>query len=248
MTTAPLRLDHHSRIPLHVQAERLLRVLILQPQYQNGDFLPDEVTLARQLGVSRNTLRAAITRLTYEGLLERKAGVGTSVASGSQESRIAEWHSFTQEMERKGIEVQTFQLDVRTIGAAADVAAALKIAPGREVLRIDRLRGWDDAPIVHFRSFLHPRLGLKNEEDFTKPLYRIIESRSGVTVDGAHEEMRAVAADAMMAKLLRVRRGTPLLRRNRAVYDHSGRPIEFAIVHYLSSHFALVLDIRRGRA
>jgi DNA-binding GntR family transcriptional regulator len=58
--------------------------------------------------------------------------------------------------------------------------------------------------------------------------------------------MIAVAADAGIAKLLRVPRGTPLLRRNRTVFDASGRPIEYAIVHYVSSRFALTLDIRRG--
>jgi GntR family transcriptional regulator len=149
-------------------------------------------------------------------------------------------------MGRKGIVVQTFDLSVRVVNAPEAVARTLKIVNGRELLRLDRLRGWADEPVVHFRSFLHPRLELRQNEDYSRPLYQIIENRAGVFADSAHEEMSAVAADAGIAKLLRVPRGTPLLRRNRTVFDASGRPIEYAIVHYVSSRFALTLDIRRG--
>lgn len=247
MSTAALRLDHRSRVPLHAQVESLLRDLIRQPKYQSGEMLPDEVTLARRLGISRNTLRAGISRLAFEGLLERRAGVGTRVASRPLESGMAEWGSFTREMERKGITVQPLSTDARSVAATEAVARALDVEIGRPVLRLDRLRGWDGQPVVHFRSFLHPRLGLTGREDFTRPLYEIIERGAAVLADRAHEELHAIPADATTAKLLRVRRGTPLLLRNRSVYDASGRPIEYAVVHYLSSRFALTLDIRRGR-
>lgn len=247
MTDVALRLDHRSRIPLHLQAEQLLRELIRQPEYRRGQYLPNEVTLARQLGISRNTLRAGIARMMFEGLLERRAGVGTRAVTRPLQSGIAQWHSFTREMQRKGIDAQSFALDVRIVKASEAVSAALQINAGRAVLRLDRLRGWNERPVVHFRSFLHPRLGLGGEEDFTGPLYQLIEARSGVSAEGSREELRAVPADAALARLLRVPRGTPLLRRDRSVHDASGRPIEYAVVHYLSSHFALTLDIRRDR-
>jgi GntR family transcriptional regulator len=248
VSPSSLKLDHRSRLPLYVQVEQLLRDLIRRDDYRDGKLLPDEVTLARQLGISRNTLRAGIIRLTYEGLLERKAGVGTRVAPPrSLQSGIGEWQSFTHEMERKGIAVQTFEMNVKTVAANSTVAETLNIDQGREVLRLDRLRGWDDEPVVHFCSYLHPRLALTGEEDFRRPLYEIIEQESGVVADHAREEMRAVPADVSMARLFRARKGTPLLQRSRVVYDASGRPIEYAIVHYLSNRFTLTLDIQRGR-
>jgi GntR family transcriptional regulator len=242
-----LRLDHHSPLPLHAQVEQLLREMIKERAYQDGALLPDEVSLSRQLGISRNTLRAAISRLVYAGLLERRAGVGTRVISPALESGIGQWHSFTHEMQRKGVDLQTFAITARLVDPPADAMRAMKLDEGRKVLRLDRLRGWDDVPVVHFRSFLHPRLGLKDDGDFSRPLYEIIESQTGVTADHAHEEMRAVASDVAMSKLLGIRRGTPLLQRNRIVYDASHRPIEYAIVHYLSARFALSLDIQRGK-
>jgi len=242
-----LRLDRQSPVPLHAQVEGLLRALIRQAEYRDGKPLPDEVTLARRLGVSRNTVRAGIARLVFEGLVERRAGVGTRAASRSVRSGLGAWHSFTREMEAKGIRVVTFDRQGAWEPAGRDAARALRIRPGARVLRLDRLRGWNGEPVVHFRSWFHPRLGLTGEEDFEKPLYETIESACGTVAEGAREELGAVAADARLARLLRVRPGASLLKRVRLVTDPGGRPIEYAVVHYRSDRFTLTLDLRRDR-
>ena len=72
-----MKLDPTSSKPLHLQAEEMLRKLITYDEYKNGKLLPDEVTLSKQLNISRNTLRTAINQLVVEGLLVRKKGHGT---------------------------------------------------------------------------------------------------------------------------------------------------------------------------
>lgn len=67
-----MKLDHASSKPLHVQAEEILRKLIESEEYKNGKFLPNEVDLSERLNISRNTLRQAINKLVFEGLLIRK--------------------------------------------------------------------------------------------------------------------------------------------------------------------------------
>lgn len=111
-----LRPDHHSSLPLHAQAEQWLRGLIQQRAYRNGGLLPEEVSLARVLGISRNTLRAAIGRLVAEGWLERQAGVGTRVIEPRAHSAVDAWHSFTREMEAKGVQVDTHAITGRFFG------------------------------------------------------------------------------------------------------------------------------------
>jgi len=242
-----IRLDHDSPVPLHSQVESLLREMIRLREYRDGGLLPDEMSLARRLGVSRATVRAGIGRLVFEGLLERKAGVGTRVARSPVQSGIGAWHSFTHEMERMGIAVQTFEVEAVMEEASPEVAAALQIAEGVRVVRLDRVRGWDDEPVVHFRSWLPPRLGLSTETDFRRPLYEVIEREASVVADRAHEEMTAVSAGECQASLLAVPESTPLLMRRRIVSDPGGHPIEFAVVHYRSDRFTLTLDIRKGQ-
>jgi GntR family transcriptional regulator len=241
-----LSLDHDSPVPLRAQVESLLRDLIRQPEYQKGALLPDEVALAARLGVSRGTIRSGISKLVFEGLLDRKAGVGTRVSNRNVESGIREWHSFTREMASKGITVQNFQVNYHQIQASKDAMTALQLDAAKPLWRFDRVRGWDDTPVLHTTSWFHPRLGLKGTENTKLPLYEMIEKSTGVRPHHAREEFLAVTADVPMSKLLDVTRGTPLLLRTHTVFDAGNRPFEFAEVRYVSSRFALTLDVRHG--
>jgi GntR family transcriptional regulator len=243
-----LNLDHGSPIPLRAQVESLLRSMALQPEYQKGGLLPDEMALAAQLGVSRGTVRSGISKLVFEGVLERKAGVGTRVSNRHLESGISAWRSFTREMASKGISVENFRLDYRLGKAGADAIRALHLEKGTLIWRLDRVRGWEGKPVLHSTSWFHPRIGLKGNEDTSKPVYEMIEGATGVRPSYAREEFSAVAADSRLARLLDVRQGTSLLLRRHAVFDQGNRPFDFAEVHYVSSRFALTLEMRRGEA
>jgi GntR family transcriptional regulator len=239
-----MQLDHSSALPLRAQVEALLRGLLRQKEYQQGALLPEEVKLARQLGVSRGTVRAGIGKLVFEGLLERKAGVGTRVSHQQVESGIGAWHSFTREMASKGIKVENYHLDYRRVAASPEAARALQIA-ATEVWRLDRVRGWEGKPVLSSSSWFHPRLCLNGTEDFARPLYKTLERATGIRPRRAREEFLAVRADAQRAEMLQVSRNTPLLLRRHTVFDAGNRPIEFAEVHYVSSRFTVTLDLRR---
>src|SRR4051812_8562754 len=99
MSTMRRRLDHRSHIPLHVQVERLLREVIQEPAHRDGGLLPDEVGLARDLGVSRNTVRTGINKLVIEGLVERRRGIGTRVVQGSASAAATAEDGFARSLE-----------------------------------------------------------------------------------------------------------------------------------------------------
>lgn len=244
-TDPVLRLDRTSSLPLHVKAEQVLRELIRRPDYVRGALLPDEVSLARTLGISRNTLRAAVGRLVIEGKLERKAGRGTRVVEPRVSSGVGAWHSFTREMAAQGIAVETYSLRVQRRPAPEAVSRALKIDPDTPVVCVERVRGWARKPEVHFVSYLHPRLQISEDEDFSRPLYQLIHERCSVVADESREELQAVNADRRLARLLGVRLGTALLRRARTVYDTGRRPMEYAVVHYRCERFTLTINLRK---
>jgi GntR family transcriptional regulator len=243
---AMMKLDHQSSIPLRAQVEQVLRELVQDSKYQNGALLPDEVKLAAQLGVSRGTVRSGISKLVFEGILERKAGIGTRVSSGRVESGIKAWRSFTEEMGAKGIQVKNFSLTYRFVRSSNEAARALQLSPGTEIWRLDRVRGWSGKPVLITTSWFHPRLGLKGVEDFSSKLYYTLEQLTGVRPHHAREEFLAVIADAQRAKLLRVPVATPLLLREHTVFDPGNRPFEYAEVRYVSSRFTLSMELHRG--
>jgi GntR family transcriptional regulator len=242
-----ISIDHDSPVPLHAQVEELLRNLIRAPAYQKGKLLQPEEELARQLGISRSTLRAGINRLVYEGLLVRRRGYGTVVTAPEiRTSRLEAWDSFTREMESKGHTVETFLLSVRRTRIPAEARRGLDLPTGNSVVTVERVKGFDGKPVVHFLSYLHPRLGLTGRENYGRPLYELLAECAHVQPERSHETLTAVSADEAMAEALNVPVGAPLLRRERCVTDQGRRPVEFAINHYRCDLFRYTLDIRRG--
>ena len=239
------KIDHKSPIPLHIQAENLLRELIDDPQYQGGKFLPNEVNLSKQLAISRTTLRQALNKLVYEGLLTRKKGVGTKVAQPSVSSKSMNWLSFSQEMKARGIPIKNFELHLSWVFPEEKVANFFEIKTDKKILKLERLRGRNEGPFVYFISYFHPRVGLTGEEDFTRPLYEILEKEHMVVAQLSKEEIRARAADKLVAGKLDTELGSPILLRKRFVYDQADRPIEYNLGYYRADSFVYTVESRR---
>jgi GntR family transcriptional regulator len=142
--------------------------------------------------------------------------------------------------------VENYRIDFSQVSASADATRELRMETVNPVWRLERVRGWSGNPVLHSTSWFHPRIGLKGTEDITRPLYEMIEKNTGVRPKNAREEFLAVNADARIARMLDVARGTPLLLRRHTVFDQGNRPFEFAEVHYVSSRFTLTLDMRQS--
>jgi len=237
------KLDPDSPLPLHVQIEHQIRRIAAEPNYQRGALMPDEVWLANRFGVSRGTVRTALIRLVHQGLLERKAGIGTRVISQSPKSNIYEWKSFTAEMNRAGKKVENYLLNVKSSKAPSHVAQALKITQNSKVIVLDRVRGLENQPMVFSRSWFHPRLKLDESCDFSQPIYQMIQEKTGCTVSSASENFTAVLPTEDHIHLLKIKANTPLLKRCHTVFDAARKAVEYAEVYYVSSRFILTMDL-----
>ncbi len=238
-------IDHKSPIPLHAQVEELVREMIKAPEYLKGEFLPNEMSLAKQLGISRNTVRQAFNKLVYEGLLTRKKGVGTRVADQSVSTRAHNWLSFSQEMKASGIKIINFDLKVSFVEADDKTAMFFEIPVGKKIFKLERLRGRDDHPFVYFVSYFHPRIGITGNEDFTKPLYEILEKEHSVIVKLSKEEISAELAGKEIGDILNIDASRPILKRKRFVFDPGGRPVEYNLGYYRSDSFTYTIESER---
>jgi GntR family transcriptional regulator len=234
------KLDRSNGVLLHVQIERFLREMISRPPYSSGALLPDELTIANRLGVSRGTVRESILNLVHQGSLERRKGVGTRAV----QTGLVDWASLTGEMRRKGIKVQSFLLEISEKIAKGKVADALQVPVGTLVKFLDQVRGWDDRPVLQSRSWFHPRLELSGKEDFRRPLYKLLKEETGIVADHAREEFLAVTAVGPSSRRLKVKKGTPLLLRRRTSFDSQVRPIEYAEILYDTGDVSLALISR----
>ena len=239
-----LSIDHNSAIPLYLQAEQLLRELIIMPEYLEGKLLPNEVAMAKELGISRNTLRQATNKLVYEGLIFRKKGVGT-IVSKTVDSKAKNWLSFTQEMQSKGIDVVNYDIAHAWVTPEIHILNFFGLEEGTKVLKMDRLRGGVDGPFVYFISYFHPRIGLTGEEDFNQQLYEILQKDYSVIAKLSKEEITAQACNRKLANRLNITIGDPILVRKRMVYDPGKRPIEYNIGYYRANSIVYTVESER---
>lgn len=242
-----MKLDPNSDKPLHIQAEELLRELIKSEEYKKGKLLPNEVKLSEQLSISRNTLRQAINKLVFEGVLVRKKGHGTKVVSKGITGGVKNWLSFSQEMKMLGIEVKNFELHVCFRKATGEIRTFFNSTGEYEkkCLMLERVRGNKEYPFVYFISYFNPELPLSGDEDFTQPLYSVLENRYNIIVKTSKEEISARLAGEMVAEKLDIKPNDPILIRKRFVYDVNGKPVEYNIGYYRADSFTYTIEAER---
>lgn len=238
-------LDRKSSVPLHKQAQEMLRDLIDRQEYKDGKLLPNEVDLAEQLHISRNTLRQAINQLVYEGLLVRKKGVGTRVARKGITGGVQHWHSFSQEMKMLGIEIKNYELLVHYLKPSQEIAEFFEIDESTLCVVMERLRGNPAFPFVYFISYFNPKLPVTGDENYTMPLYEMLENNYGIVVKTSKEEVSARLAGEKLAAKLGIASGDPVLIRKRFVYDTEGVPVEYNIGYYRADSFTYSLVATR---
>lgn len=233
--------------PLHEKAEAYLRQLIEREEYKNGKLLPSEIELAKELNMSRNTLRQAINRLVFEGLLSRKRGFGTKVLRKGIVSGIKNWMSFSQEMKMLGVKVRNFELYVGFKEPPVEVLSFFDLEGSEEgrCLLLERVRGNMEHPFVYFVSYFNPVINLTGDENFTRPLYEILEEDFGITVKTSKEEIFADLAGGLIASKLEVKPNSPILIRKRFVYDDKGIPVEYNIGYYRADSFTYTIEAER---
>ncbi|MDR2449703.1 MAG: GntR family transcriptional regulator [Prevotellaceae bacterium] len=240
-----LTLNHASPVPLYLQIEKQLRCIIQSDDYKNGKKFPNEVDLSRQLGISRATLRQAMNKLVFEGLLVRKKGVGTVVADTAITSKAHNWLSFSQEMKAMGIVVKNYSLYIGWENPNEELCRFFHIPDGAKILKMERLRGKPEHPFVYFISYFNPRIGMTGNEDFSRPLYDILAQKYNTVVKLSKEEISAKAADRILAEKLEINVGDPILKRKRFVYDAGNHPVEWNVGYYRADSFVYTIEAER---
>ncbi len=236
------QLDPKSSKPLHIQAEEMLRELIRDEEYKKGKLLPNEVDLSKELNISRNTLRQAINKLVFEGLLIRKKGYGTTVAPLNVMSNARNWKSFSQEMKAQGMTVQNFELHICYKKGPDEANTFFSTSPDTSLLCLERLRGKPGLPFVYFISYFNPQIPMTVEEDMSSPLYEILEKKYGIFVKTSKEMISARGANAEMADKLGIQEGDPVLVRKRFVLDINNVPVEYNIGYYRADSFTYTIE------
>jgi GntR family transcriptional regulator len=232
-----LRIDRSSPVPLYHQLAEQLGAAIASGQLQPGDAFENEVALGERLGLSRPTVRRAIQELVSQGLLLRRRGLGTTVATRKVHRR-AELTSLYDDLDRAGARPRTTVLGHEVVQDEA-VAAALDLPADTELLSIVRLRWSGDAPLAVLRNWLPPHLADIGRDELEKRgLYEILRDRA-VRPVVAHQSIGARPATATERRQLRIRGNEPVLTMTRSAFDALGKPVEYGDHCYRAASYSI---------
>lgn len=246
MAEAVAALDPQSRDPLWLQIAGLIEAEVAGGVLGRGSRLPAERELCERLGVSRVTLRRALSHLVDEGVLESSHGRGWYVTTGVLGEPPNVLRSFTQTAAARGLEASARVLAAEVVPATIDEAEALGVAPGAGIFHLRRVRLLGGVPI----AFDHARLPLELGPDLPEldfeadTLYGALEER-GVVPTRADFSVEATAASAADAALLGVEHGDPLLVTSQTTFDQRDRPIELATMAYRGDRYRFRASLRR---
>ncbi|MDO5093551.1 MAG: GntR family transcriptional regulator [Propionibacteriaceae bacterium] len=220
--------DKSSREPLYRQVAQQLASAIHTAQLQPGDRLENEGTLAGRLGVSRLTLRHAITELAAQGLVVRRRGIGTTVASPNMRRKIGLSGSFDEfPDDAPGIRV----LRVTRGETCPRAAAALGLPSDAPLITLERLRVTGGIPVALLRSWL-PSLPATAEHELTRAELGTVLRGCGLVPVVAKQDLGARYPTADERHHLNIGVGETILTMRRVTYAAAGAALEFSYHAY----------------
>jgi len=136
---------------LHNSISILIRNKIFSGEYSENERIPSEPLLAKELGISRATLREALKQLESEGILLRKHGVGTFVKSVKPAFNLPMEipRSITMMIEKLGMIPGTAMMKINNDTVYPDDMEKLNLIPGSKVYRIERIRTANGQPVAY---------------------------------------------------------------------------------------------------
>jgi len=217
-------------LPLYLQIKTLLEKSLEAREWRPGEAIPSEIELAGRFGVAQGTVRKAIEALADDHLVVRRQGKGTYVATHTEEQASRFRFLRIRRSDGEAENPVSQLLDVRRSKASAEAAKLLDLRPGDGVIVLRRVLESGGMPTIFdeitLPGVLFRGLTKAKYDAYHGSMYGFFETQFGVRMLKAREKLRAVAADAAAAQVLRVAVGSPLLAVDRVTFTYGDRPVE----------------------
>jgi GntR family transcriptional regulator len=221
-------------VNLYEQVRDNLLNRITSGEFKAGDKLPTEELLCKEYGVSRITIRRAISELTAQMLISPRRGVGTVVTNRGTGRRVFRLSGFFGQ----GSGFRVRKIASTTEGATADVAKALQIGEGALVqhqryiaLHKNEAFTLTDAYEAEGDEFSGRKVKTQSEPPPSRRVAR------------AEQELIPVISDALSEKYLGYPAGQPMMEARRIVFASDGLPIRYLVLRYHPDRYRFSVDM-----
>lgn len=228
--------------------EKLGKVIANTPA---GERLPSEPKLAKQLHVSRATLREAMRAFEGEGIIRRRQGVGTFVISHTHiiESGLEVLESIETLAKRIDLAVEMGVSNIQYIEADREFANIFDVPAGSALLQVERVIVAEERPAAYLIDILPNDIVSPQElkKGFTGSVLDFILQRGTPKLANSVAEINAVAATSEVARYLEIQRGDVLLGLTAKLFTEDGQMIDYSSSYFLPGYFHFHVVRRVGK-
>lgn len=214
-----------------------------------GQRLVSEPELAKQLGVSRATLREAMRTFETQGVIRRRQGSGTYVVGKVPviDAGLEKLESIETMARRMNLEITVSDLHIEQLDADADSAKGLGVAEKTRLTRIRRVIRADRRPAAYLVDIL-PESILKPSDlpsNFSGSVLDFLLAR-GDRLGNSRAVVGATNAHADVAKPLEIQRDDVLLKFESQLFDLKNNVVDFSVSYFIPGYFHFHVNRRVG--
>jgi GntR family transcriptional regulator len=216
-----------------------------------GQRLPSEPELAKQMGVSRATLREAMRSFETQGRIRRRQGAGTFVVGQVPviDSGLEVLESLETMARRMNLSITVSDLHVEKLFADQENANALSVPLATSLTRVRRVMQADGRPVAYLVDVLPENiLHAENLADSFGGSILDHLLRRGETLTGSRAAISAIGATAEVAKALEIQRGDVLLHFSSQLYNASGIVLDYSLTYFIPGYFNFHVVRRVGNS
>lgn len=219
------------------QVKTHLLSYITQNQLKRNDQLPSEASIAKTLGVSRNTLREAYITLENEGIIVRRHGVGTFIASSPIiRDSLNDFAPFAQIIKEGGYTPSFKTISVDSITPSLDIHKTLNISPDNQIRCIKRIVLADEKPVIYIEDYLSPLVQAKVPDwsQFDGKMVDFLASALDTRLHQIQSNIRATSLSVEISQYLEQEANTPVLSVRSTIYTVDNQAVSYSKIYFES--------------
>lgn len=237
-------IDRQRISPLYLQIKKQIIADIESHKYPEGSQIPSEGELEQKYGVSRITVRRAVSELVTEKFLVKKQGRGTYVQQPRMVRNLLSLDSYTHYRESLGELPERHVVKNETVMADPRLAEELGIAEGDEVFTLGRVMLLSPGNLGYEESVysmnLFPRLNQLVNDDSS--ITRLLNDRYGVVSGKDKNMINVVSAPTEIAELINVGVSEPVYQVDKTTFSNKGIQLYHSTMFYDTRKVSFVVE------
>jgi GntR family transcriptional regulator len=234
--------------PVYFKFQMMLQEEIENGRWAPGQIIPPERALAESHHLSIGTVKKAILNLVNEGYLYRVQGKGTFVAGMTLQPESLRYYRFLEDFDDDEVELQIKLLELNVTKGIDPINRFLRLRMNQSLFEISRLFYHGSKAVVYSISYIPQKMfedlaSLPRQKFENIPLYIALEEIYGLPTIHNEELISAVPAECDTAKMLKIKRGSPVLLIEMLSFTYKQTPYEYRRSYCLTGKKAIFREI-----